>query len=492
MKRIVFFSLFAALLMGCNNNNLTPEPDSEEKQPELSKNTLVRITGENHYAPDEFVDALGAPSMTAMLEEIVPGVLPWARALMKAKVLSHLPALDRQFAKECGKGLFSKRCWEIQSYTFTYRSQTADGRDAVLSGRVTFPRGIESEFFHQVRSLSLHIHQALLSKDSAPSENLMYMPLKALWDSAVIEPDLQVWGITHGVESDASESAAGTARQLADCTVAALEVMQQHGVSLAPDGYSTNWGSSQGANATLVFAKWYELEAPQWFKDAVRLKSTFAGEGTVAFPSYIVSRIIPHPEQFPSIVAFIAAYFYPYSRTQLGGYEPDDFFAPWLVEKKVQLKDGREVSYLKAASMHLDDLPDWDKVQEITTLGQFFAADMLTPDGKLDENSPKTRAWFSCLAKHNNYFTWEPKLPVYMAHSPEDDLVPYDSVEKLYKDISTNGQNPQVHLLSVPAVEGKLINSNLGIHYYTSFVMSINMACAKDPEDMTLLYRPVN
>lgn len=147
---------------------------------------------------------------------------------------------------------------------------------------------------------------------------------------------------------------------------------------------------------------------------------------------------------------------------------------------------------MKAASMHLDELPDWDKVQEINTLDQFFAADMLTPDGKLDENSPKTRAWFSCLAKHNDYFAWEPKHPVYMAHSPEDDLVPYDSVEKLYKDISNNGQNPQVHLLSVPAVEGKLINSNLGIHYYTSFVMSINMACAKDPEDMTLLYRPVN
>ena len=240
MKRIVFFSLFAALLMGCNNNNLTPEPDSEEKQPELSKNTLVRITGENHYAPDEFAEALGAPSMTALLEEMVPGVLPWAQALMKAKVLSHLPALDRQFAKECGTSLLDKRCWEIQSYTFSYRSFTADGREQVLSGRVTFPRSKEDGIAHQVQSLSLHIHQALLSPDCAPSENLMYMPLKALWDSAVIEPDLQVWGITHGAESDGAECAIGTARQLADCTVAALEVMRQHGVTLSPDGYTTN------------------------------------------------------------------------------------------------------------------------------------------------------------------------------------------------------------------------------------------------------------
>ena len=102
MKRIVFFPLLAALLVGCNNNRLTPDPGSEEKQAELSEKALVSILTESHYAPNEFAEALGAPSMTALLEEMVPGVLPWAQALMKAKVLSHLPALDRQFAKECG------------------------------------------------------------------------------------------------------------------------------------------------------------------------------------------------------------------------------------------------------------------------------------------------------------------------------------------------------------------------------------------------------
>ena len=86
MKRIVFFPLLAALLVGCNNNRLTPDPGSEEKQAELSEKALVSILTESHYAPNEFAEALGAPSMTALLEEMVPGVLPWAQALMKAKV----------------------------------------------------------------------------------------------------------------------------------------------------------------------------------------------------------------------------------------------------------------------------------------------------------------------------------------------------------------------------------------------------------------------
>ena len=90
----------------------------------------------------------------------------------------------------------------------------------------------------------------------------MYVPLKVMWDSVVIEPDLQKWGITHGIEFDGGGSAMHMARQLADCTVAALEIMQQHGVSLAPDGYTTNWGGSQGSMPTLYFDKWYDTEAP--------------------------------------------------------------------------------------------------------------------------------------------------------------------------------------------------------------------------------------
>ena len=92
-----------------------------------------------------------------------------------------------------------------------------------------------------------------------------------------------------------------TLRQLADCVLAALEVMRKHDVTLAPDGYTVNWGSSQNSMAALAFTHYYETEAPAWFQDEVKLRSTFTGEGPYDVPymlfnttpeEFIISRII--------------------------------------------------------------------------------------------------------------------------------------------------------------------------------------------------------
>ena len=112
----------------------------------LSEKSLVNILSESHYTPGEFAAALGSPSFTELLKSIQPGALPWIRALFKTKVYYHVPRLNRRFARECGLGLLAKRCWDIHSITFSYNSQTVDGRDVILSGRVTFlhPQGTAS------------------------------------------------------------------------------------------------------------------------------------------------------------------------------------------------------------------------------------------------------------------------------------------------------------------------------------------------------------
>ena len=50
-----------------------------------------------------------------------------------------LPVLDKQFKAETGQSGQEGRCWQIESYSFNYRSKSARGEDVVLSGRVTFP-----------------------------------------------------------------------------------------------------------------------------------------------------------------------------------------------------------------------------------------------------------------------------------------------------------------------------------------------------------------
>lgn len=458
---------------------------SQDSPWELSEQSLVSILGEEHYTPDEFIDALGTPSLTSMVESIKPKASSWFKTLFKAHALSHLPDLDARFAKENGLG---KRGWEIQSYTFTYRSQTVDGREKEMSGRVTFLNNKEEGTPHQVKTISLHSHQALLDKEWAPSQSLMFAPLKVLWDSAVIEPDFQNWGINHGIEPDGSGSSIQMGRQLADCTVAALEVMRRHGVTLSPKGYTTNWGSSQGALPALQFAKWYDTAAPKWFREALRLRSTYAAEAAVDSPE--TTKIeYQRPEYISIEIIALVGYFQAFTPEQMGGYRPEDFVPEWYTEKKYPLADGRTISFFDAVCLSYPQITQ-PVTETITAFDQVVAPDMLTKDGKVDFDCPKIITWLSCLKKHNTLEDWTPQHPVYLAHAPKDDMIPYELAYKLYRTISNQGKNPKVHMLSIPFPRFIPTGGMLS-HLVIAFLGQILMSLEENPEDMRLRYIPV-
>ena len=438
---------------------------------ELARQSLVSILSENHYTSSEFMHALGSPSFTSLLKNIQPIAVPFFNALLRAKVRHHM---RRQRDKE------------IQSYTFSYRSQTVDGRDVVLSGRVTFLHNINGAP-HQVKTISLHIHQAFFHPEWAPSRNLMFMPLKVLWDSAVIEPDLQKWGITYGIEPDGGGSAVHMARQLADCTVAALEIMKQHGVTLAPEGYTTNWGSSQGALPTLYFAKWYDTEAPQWFKDTLRLRSTFSAEGDV--PLYELTRYTYlHPELVYEGHVLLTAYFKAFTDEQKGGYRAEEFVPRWFNEPQYEV-DGRKITFLDALSHYYPHITE-SVIKAMKSYAEMVAPDMMNEDGTVNLNCPKIQAWLACLKKYNNVEDWTPAHEVYIAHSPADDMMPFEMVYDLYRTLGDEGKNPLVHMYSVPAMR-LLPHGGLNPHFIVAFVGQLLMACVENPEDMKRFYKIV-
>ena len=442
---------------------------SNTEQWELSKQSLVTILSEKHYTPKAFAKALGSPSFMSLLKQIQPIAVPFFKALLGIKVRRHM--------------LF-RRDKEIQSYTFSYLSQTVDGREVVLSGRVTFLHN-KNGAPHQVKTLSLHTHQAFFHPEWTPSQNLMFMPLKVLWNSAVIEPDLQKWGITHGIEPDGGGSALHMARQLADCTVAALQIMQQHGVTLAPDGYTTNWGSSQGAFPTLLFAKWYDTEAPQWFREALRLRATFSAEGDV--PLYeLTTYTYGNPNLVYEGHILLTAYFKAFSKEQKGGYDAAELVPQWFTEPRYEV-DGRKITFLDALSHYYPQFTE-SVVKGMKSYAEMVAPDMLTADGEVDIRCPKVQAWLACLKKYNNLDDWTPAHEVYIAHSPADDMMPYEMVYKLYRTLSNEGQNPLVHMYSVPAM--RLVpHGGLNPHFIVAFVGQLLMACVENPEDMRKFYK---
>jgi hypothetical protein len=358
-----------------------------------------------------------------------------------------------------------------------------------MSGRVTFPNYKTEGRPHQVKTLSLHTHQAFLFPEWAPSQSLMFMPFKALWDSAVIEPDLQKWGTNFTKEYDGGGSAIHMARQLADCTVAALEVMRQHGVTLAPKGYTNNWGSSQGAVPALCFAKWYETEAPQWYKDALRLKSTFVGEGAVDWSEFMEFNY-HHPEMIDPDLIVLAGYFKGFTPEQLGGYKPEEFVCPWFTDTKLEI-EGREYSFLEVVS-YFTPTETAPYSKNMTSFDQLCAPDMLKAGGEVDTDSPKVQAWLACLKRYNNLEGWSPEHAVYIAHSPVDDMIPYYLAHGQYLLLSNQGKNRNVHMLSVPSYS-IIPHGGMTPHLIIAFMVQFNMAFAgENPSDMSRLYAPVS
>lgn len=454
---------------------------------ELSEKTLVDVLTENHYSPGQFADSLGSPSFKKLLKGIKP-YAPWGmKMLTTTAVFLHVSKLNRLFAKECGRGWFAKRCWEIQSYTFTYRSQTVDGRDVILSGRVTFLNNRDAGIPHQARTISLHTHQAFFDPSWAPSQNLMYVPLKVMWDSVVIEPDLQKWGVTHGIESDGGGSAVQMARQLADCTVAALEIMRQHGVTLAPDGYTTNWGSSQGAMPTLYFDKWYDTEAPQWFKETLRLRASYIAEGVTIMPE-LTKFNYQNGQDFPLKPVTSVGYLKAFTPEQLGGYKPQEFVPQWWNDTKFQV-NGREISFFDAVCHYIPEgmFPLSDTLDSYAGL---VAPDILTPDGQVDLNCPKIQAWLECQQVHNDMSNWTPEHAIYIAHCQTDEMLPYQYAYNQYLAISNNGQNPNVHMLNIPANRFASMGG-MKPHFIIAFMAQVMMAFAENPESMQRLYKAV-
>lgn len=436
---------------------------------ELSRQSLDRILTENHYTPRAFIHALGSPSFTGLLRSIQPIAVPFLKALLGIKVYRHM--------------LFKRRL-EIQSYTFTYRSQTVDDRDTILSGRVTFLNRKGECAPHEVKTISLHTHQAFFNPEWAPSRNLMYVPLKVLWDSAVIEPDLQKWGVTYSKEFDGGGSAMHMARQLADCTVAALEIMRQHGVSLAADGYTTNWGGSQGSMPTLYFDKWYDTEAPQWFKDSLRLRSSFIVEGVSIVPE-LTKYIYRDAKDFHLKPVTVVGYLKAFTQEQLGGYKPEEFVPQWYNEAKYEV-DGRKISFLEAVCHYIPEIMD-PVSATIDSFAGLVAPDMLLDDGRVDLDCPKIHAWLACLKKYNDLEGWTPAHNIYIAHCPEDNMLPYRYAYDQYLAISNHGQNPLVHMLAVPSM--RLVpHGGMNPHFIIAFMGQMIMAFAEDPEDMGKIF----
>ena len=291
MKRLTIFKnvtfCFVALvsigmLTACSDSDNQEQgggdnPGSEVFHPiDASTQTLCDVIEKNTYDPSEFGEVIGSWPMLSFSGDIIADLI---KGQLKLVAATRLPQMDALFKERVGTAEDGSRLWNIKRCVFTYNSISGEtGNDTTLVGSVIFPTNTVGKP-HQVDVLTLYHHQAYFENSWLPSHSVTMMAMHALHNSAVIEPDGQ--GARYEMEDLIRENLQGdlTGLQMADCVLAALEVMRQEGVTLADNGYSNNWGTSLGTVAATGFAQYMERDATPDLQALFRLRATYIGEG---------------------------------------------------------------------------------------------------------------------------------------------------------------------------------------------------------------------
>jgi len=252
-------------------------PGSEVFHPiDASTQTLRDVIEKNTYDPSNFGEVIGSWPMLSFSGDIIADLI---KGQLKLVAATRLPQMDALFKERVGTAEDGSRLWNIKRCVFTYNSISGEtGNDTTLVGSVIFPTNTVGKP-HQVDVLTLYHHQAYFENSWLPSHSVTMMAMHALHNSAVIEPDGQ--GAKRAMNDLVRENLQGdlTGLQMADCVLAALEVMRQEGVTLADNGYSNNWGTSLGTVAATGFAQYMERDATPDLQALFRLRATYIGEG---------------------------------------------------------------------------------------------------------------------------------------------------------------------------------------------------------------------
>ena len=436
----VFVLCIGWIMASCNDNDDIYQQEQESMCYEVTDSMVVPA---EDYADhlDEVYD--------------IPIVSQYCSVISTAAKLfynTRLPQLQEFFENESQEAGVAGAPWGIASYVFNYPSIAANGEEVTLSARVTFPKYDDENMRHSLSSLTLCSHQLSGQRFLLPSKMEGLLCSRVVFNSAVIEPDYE----GYGVSSDRTYcfwSNMTQARQIADCVEAAIQLMEQHHVTLADDGFSTCWGFSMGAPGALAFVRYYETEASEEFRQKVRLHSAAVGCGPLSMEMV-----------FDYLAECVDAPALPFHWTMLGlksleqsrleGFTFNDLIPEWV--KTVQVESST------ISGSYLDIWMQNNMIEVVTSLDSSFtemglssllAEDMVDSEGHLIESSPKVKMMRKVLAEENDCWEgWAPQIPLYFVHHPKDGGAPYLPARKFYEELASRGGNVFWHDDTLPEI----------------------------------------
>ena len=418
-------------LTGCDNKDLDDMNNINEDPEEfIIPHTVLSMES---YSPEDFCNKVSNNKFmqnqmggNETTNKIISGAIETLVGLRK-------PQMDKTFAKESP----NSSGWQVQTCTFSYESVSVSGNPITLSGRITFPNAKDGSG-HKVKSLSLYVHY-FLGKDVVPSLSLTPVDLRYLFDSAVIEPDLEGYGTSED-RPYCGFSMLAQARQTADCLLAAIEILKENGVELIEGGHTTGWGYSLGGPIVLEFARHYDKQLSASQRKKINLTSIYAGGGPF-FSDRMIQILNVDKNLYATVLRYLPHFLSSIPEEELGGYQLRDFFPTWMHETNVTI-NGETMSFFESAVNNKSFGGSWPSEVGLSQkiLYNHFAADMFTADSLLDLSHPKTVALLNAVKKQYDWADWTPSANIYLTHDPNDKNIPYKQTQELYEQLKPSGR----------------------------------------------------
>jgi pimeloyl-ACP methyl ester carboxylesterase len=276
-----------------------------------------------------------------------------------------------------------------------YESVDLDGNPITLSGKVILPaKG-------PIKRYILVSHYTIASNAEAPSNTFSLEGLLVKLGYALIIPDYLGYGITAG-EIHPYLVMDITARNVIDMYKAVVPFMEA--AECAPEHDDIYlMGYSQGGAVTMAVQ--HEIEH---HNESIKIRRVFAGGGPYDVKATYDRFVETNHASYPCAVPIM--------------------MQGMVVGNKLDL-DMRELM----APYIYENLYEWVNTKQYTTgqinefLGTNVTSELLTEKG-MDRTSKEVSELYKAMTNNSILtYSWTPQAPVFMMHSIDDDVVPYDN-----------------------------------------------------------------
>ena len=387
MKRnIIFIQLFLLLLTGCYKGDVQYVDFSDLN---MAENTTFRVISQKNTNlqelgnDPEWLQLVGMIDTTTTQQAQVAGVTPAQRATSTSVAGIMQELLD-----------FSKTSVAVE-LSGIYKSVDVDDQPIWLSGKVILPaKG-------PIKRYILVSHYTIASNKEAPSNIFSLEGLLVKLGYALIIPDYIGYGVTANKVHPYLVMEL-TARNVLDMYYAVVPFLEKAGCAPEHDDIYL-MGYSQGGATTMAVQ--HEIEHHD---QPINIRRVFAGGGPYdikyTYDQFVETNWASYPCAVPIMMQGM------------------------VVGNKLNL----DMSTMMASNIY-ENLDEWVNSKFYTTnqinalIGTKVTSDLLTATG-MDRTSKEVSELYKAMTENSILtYSWTPKAPVFMFHSMDDDVVPFEN-----------------------------------------------------------------